>query len=220
MLRIILTGSTGFVGEGVLLECLKSDKVEKILSVSRKPSGRKHEKLEELIIPNFKDLPLNDKRFKGYNACFYCAGKSVNGLTEEQYRDITIETPLHFSKAIGENKEMTFIYVSGSGSGKDSCFMWAKVKAEAEEIFNNMKGNQFKDCYSMRPGIMKYNNEMKNVNTMQKIYSAFSWLANALNFGNPIEDVGKCMISLCFEGYEKQILECKDIDICAKRLNK
>ena len=220
MLRIILTGSTGFVGEGVLLECLKSDKVEKILSVSRKPSGRKHEKLEELIIPNFKDLPLNDKRFKGYNACFYCAGKSVNGLTEEQYRDITIETPLHFSKAIGENKEMTFIYVSGSGSGKDSCFMWAKVKAEAEEIFNNMKGNQFKDCYSMRPGIMKYNNEMKNVNTIQKIYSAFSCLANALNFGNPIEDIGKCMISLCFEGYEKQILECKDIDICAKRLNK
>ena len=57
MLRIILTGSTGFVGEGVLLECLKSEKVEKILSVSRKPSGRKHEKLEELIIPNFKDSP-------------------------------------------------------------------------------------------------------------------------------------------------------------------
>ena len=220
MLRIILTGSTGFVGEGVLLECLKSEKVEKILSVSRKPSGRKHEKLEELIIPNFKDLPLNDKRFKGYNACFYCAGKSANGLTEEQYRDITIETPLHFSKAIGENKEMTFVYVSGAGAGKDSWFMWAKVKAEAEEIFNNMKGNQFKDCYSMRPGIMKYNNEMKNVNTTQKIYSAFSWLANTFNFGNPIEDVGKCMIYLCFEGYERQILECKDIDICAKKLNK
>ena len=220
MLNVIITGATGFVGEGVLLECLKSDKVGKILSVSRRPSGRKHEKLEELIIPNFKDLPLNDERFKGYNACFYCAGKSVNGLTEEQYRDITIETPLHFSKAIGENKEMTFIYVSGSGAGKNSCFMWAKVKAEAEDIFNNMKGKQFKDCYSMRPGIMKHTSEMKNVNTTQKIYSAFSWLANALNSGNPMEDVGKCMISLCLDGYEKQILECKDIDICAKRLNK
>ena len=33
MLKIIITGTTGFVGEGVLLECLKSDKVEKILSV-------------------------------------------------------------------------------------------------------------------------------------------------------------------------------------------
>ena len=75
MLKIIITGTTGYVGEGVLLECLKSDKVEKVLSVSRKSTGRKHEKLEELIIPNFKDLPENDERFKGYNACFYCAGK-------------------------------------------------------------------------------------------------------------------------------------------------
>ena len=220
MLRVIITGTTGYVGEGVLLECLKSDKVEKVLSVSRKPTGRKHEKLEELIIPSFKDLSINDERFKGYNACFYCAGKSVSGLTEEEYRDITIDTPLHFSKAIGENKEMTFIYVSGSGAGKDSWFMWARVKAEAEEIFNKMKGNQFKDSYSMRPGIMKYTSEMKNVSTSMKVFSAFSWLANAASAGNPMEDIGRCMISLCLEGYEKQILECKDIDICAKRLNK
>ena len=220
MLRVIITGTTGYVGEGVLLECLKCDKIEKVLSVSRKSTGRKHEKLEELIIANFKDLLINDERFKGYNACFYCAGKSVSGLTEEQYRDITIDTPLHFSKAIGENKDMTFIYISGSGAGKDSWFMWARVKAEAEELFNKMKGNQFKDVYSIRPGIMKYSEEMKNVNTSMKVLSAFSWLANAMNAGNPIEDVGKCLISLCLEGYEKQILECKDINICAKRLTK
>ena len=41
MFRIILTGTTGFVGEEVLLENLKIDKVEKVLSFSRKPSGRK-----------------------------------------------------------------------------------------------------------------------------------------------------------------------------------
>ena len=115
---------------------------------------------------------------------------------------------------------MTFIYISGSGAGKDSWFMCVRVKAEAEDIFNKMKGNQFKDCYCMRPGVMKYSNEMKNVSTSMKIASAFSWLANATNLGNPMEDVGKCMISLCIGGYDKQILECKDIDICAKRLNK
>ena len=56
MLRIIITGTTGFVGEGVLLECLKSKRVEKVLSVSRRSTGRSHPKLEELLIPNFKDL--------------------------------------------------------------------------------------------------------------------------------------------------------------------
>ena len=48
-MKIILTGATGFVGEGILLECLKDERVEKVLSISRKPCGHKHEKLEELI---------------------------------------------------------------------------------------------------------------------------------------------------------------------------
>ena len=217
MLRIIITGTTGFVGEGVLLECLKSKRVEKVLSVSRRSTGRSHPKLEELIIPNFKDLKENDTRFKGYNVCFYCAGKSSNGLSETEYRDITLETPLHFAKAIGENKEMTFIYISGSGAGINSWFMWARVKAEAENIFINMKGKQFKNCYALRPGIMKPNNEQKNVTTSFKILGSFEWLANKINMGNPIEDVGKCMIQLCFQPYDKNILECKDIDICAKK---
>ena len=47
-MKVILTGATGFVGEGILLECLKDERIEKVLSISRKPCGHKHEKLEEL----------------------------------------------------------------------------------------------------------------------------------------------------------------------------
>ena len=39
-MKIILTGATGFVGEGILLECLKDERVEKVLSISRKPCGQ------------------------------------------------------------------------------------------------------------------------------------------------------------------------------------
>ena len=219
MLRIILTGTTGFVGEGVLLQCLQNKNVEKVLSVSRRPTNRTHPKLEELIIPNFKDLPENDPRFQGYNACFYCAGKSSNGLSEPEYRDITLETPVHFAKAIGENNQMTFIYISGSGAGSDSWFMWARVNAETENYFINMKGKQFKDCYALRPGIMKPNEEQKNVTTTYKILGSFGWLAQKMNMGNPVDDVGKCIIQLCIDGYEKNILECKDIDIVAKKMS-
>ena len=52
-MKIILTGATGYVGEGTLLELLKVDAVEKILSVSRKPTGIKHEKLEEYLVSDF-----------------------------------------------------------------------------------------------------------------------------------------------------------------------
>ena len=71
----------------------------------------------------------------------------------------------------------------------------------------------------LRPGIMKPSNEQKNVTTTFKILGSFGWLANKLNMGNPLEDVGKCMIQLCFDGYDKNILECKDIVICAKKFS-
>ena len=45
---------------------------------------------------------------------------------------------------------MTFIYASCSGAGSDSWFMWARVKAEAENAFINMKGKQFKEGYAFR----------------------------------------------------------------------
>ncbi|HBZ34766.1 MAG TPA: epimerase, partial [Bacteroidales bacterium] len=38
-MKIIITGATGYVGEGVLLELLRCEKVEKVLSVSRRPTG-------------------------------------------------------------------------------------------------------------------------------------------------------------------------------------
>ena len=49
-MKIILTGATGYVGEGTLLELLKVDAVEKVLSVSRRPTGIRHEKLEEYLV--------------------------------------------------------------------------------------------------------------------------------------------------------------------------
>jgi len=219
MVKVILTGSTGFVGEGVLLECLSNDKVEKVISVSRRTCGRTHDKLEELIIPNFKDLAEGDERFKDYDACFYCAGKSSVGMEEPEYRDITFDTPLHFAKALGQNNNLTFVYVSGAGANKDGKLMWARVKGEAEEKFIGMKGLPFKDTYCTRLGMMRINPEMKNINTSQKIYSALSIIGKPFHISNPIQDVGKCMISLVLNGYEKQILECKDIDICARKLD-
>ena len=52
----ILTGATGLVGEGVLLEALEHPAVGQILMVSRGPSTLVHPKLEELLVPDFMHL--------------------------------------------------------------------------------------------------------------------------------------------------------------------
>ncbi len=41
-MKIIITGTTGYVGEGVMLSCLDNPEVEKVLSVSRRPCGHVH----------------------------------------------------------------------------------------------------------------------------------------------------------------------------------
>ena len=69
-MRVILTGVTGMVGEGVLLECLESDSVEKVLTVSRKPTNHTHPKLEQLLVPDFRNTSDVEAKLTGYDACF------------------------------------------------------------------------------------------------------------------------------------------------------
>ena len=63
-MKIILTGATGYVGEGVLLACLENENVEKVLSLSRRSTGRKDVKLEEYIVPDFMQLQLGDENYR------------------------------------------------------------------------------------------------------------------------------------------------------------
>ena len=81
-MKIIITGTTGYVGEGVMLACLDNPEVEKVLSVSRRPTGHTHPKLEEYIVPDFIALEPGDPKLQGYDAVFFIAGISSVGLKE------------------------------------------------------------------------------------------------------------------------------------------
>ena len=78
-MRVIITGATGYVGEGVLMECLNNPEIDKVLSVSRRPCGHQSPKLEEYIINDFMELKDGDPRLQGFDAVFFCAGISSVG---------------------------------------------------------------------------------------------------------------------------------------------
>jgi len=85
-IRAIITGTTGMVGEGVLLECLRHPDVEQVLIVNRKPGGVSHPKLREIIHGDFFDLTPIEHELSGYNACFFCLGVSSVGMSNEEYK--------------------------------------------------------------------------------------------------------------------------------------
>ena len=47
-MRVIVTGASGMVGEGVLHECLNSNAVKEVLVLGRKSCGVEHPKLKEI----------------------------------------------------------------------------------------------------------------------------------------------------------------------------
>src|SRR4051812_11039881 len=134
-MRVILTGVTGMVGEGVMLECLESGAVEKVLSVSRKPTNHAHPKLEQLLVPDFRKLSDVQAKLTDYDACFYCAGASSVGMTEADYTVVAYDTPVAFATTLASlNPDMVFTHVTGArtdGSEQGSV-MWARVKGRAE----------------------------------------------------------------------------------------
>lgn len=217
-IKVIITGATGLVGEGVLLECLEHANVSEVLMVNRKRFNLKHPKLKELIIQDFFKLDDFTDQLKGYNACFYCAGISSSGMNEEDYGRITYDTPLHFANKLLElNPDMVFNHISGGhtdGSEKGKV-MWARVKGRAENALMRLP---FKNVYNFRPGFMKPSKGQQNI---RGYYKAINFLYPILLLifpkqGNTIRDLGLAMINAVLKGYPKQVLEVADLKILAK----
>ena len=88
-IKVVITGATGMVGEGVLMECLAHPDIIQVLMVNRKHNSMQHPKLKECIVPDFLNLDQFTDQLTGYDACLYCAGISSRGLKEPEYSHIT-----------------------------------------------------------------------------------------------------------------------------------
>jgi putative NADH-flavin reductase len=116
-IKAIITGASGMVGEGVLHECLLHPDVQEVLVVGRRSAGVTHPKLKEILHSNFHDLSAIKDQLKGYNACYFCLGVSSIGMKEKEYHHLTYDLTMHMATILAQqNPDMTFCYVSGSGT--------------------------------------------------------------------------------------------------------
>lgn len=132
-MRILLTGATGLVGQGVLRECLRAADVTHVAALGRRPSGASDRKLEDIIVRDFADLHPVEDRLHPFDACLYCAGALPLGMGEAAYRHVTVDLTLNVARTLAQrNPALTFVYVSGAASNPDSHLMPLRVKGEAE----------------------------------------------------------------------------------------
>ncbi len=218
-IKVIVTGATGMVGEGVLHECLLHPDVEEVLVINRKPCDVKHPKLKEIIHKDFSDISSISNQLKDYNACFFCSGVSSVGKKEDEFYNLTYTLTLNFATELSRvTNDLIFCYVSGAStdSTEKGKVMWARVKGKTE---NDLMKLPFKKVYNFRPGAMTPTKGLKNT---LSFYKYLGWLLPVIRLFSPnsissLKQVGLAMINATKNGYVKNVVEVSDIHILSKQ---
>lgn len=214
-MKVIIFGATGMVGQSALRECLLDDAVREVLAIGRKSTGKQHKKLREILLGDMTELASIGQEVTGYDACFFCLGVSSAGMKEEEYTKITYDLTLSVAEVLVRlNPQMTFIYVSGSGtdSSEKGRSMWARVKGKTENALLRLP---FKQAYMFRPGGII---PMYGVKSKTRLYQALYDVLRPLNrlamkssLFITSEQLGKAMIKVAKDGYSQPLLESKDL---------
>ncbi len=213
-LKVIVTGASGMVGEGVLLECLNQPDVEQVLVIGRRPCGVTHPRLREILHKDFHNLAPIENDLKGYDACYFCLGVSSVGMKEPEYTKMTYDLTMHVAQTLVKlNPDMTFCYISGTGtdSSEKGRVMWARVKGKTE---NDLRKLGFRQSFAFRPGGIIPIDGQKNT---LKLFRYLGWILPVIKFFSAnsvsnVSDIARAMIAVTKNGYKKDILEVSDIN--------
>ena len=218
----LITGSTGMVGKGVLIECLEHPEVETVTVINRRKLDLKHPKLKEIICQDLSDLSgIKNELMKDINACFHCMGVSSIGLNEKEFTKLTYDISYEIARTVYEmNPDAVFNYVSGTGtdSSEKGRVMWARVKGRTE---NMILGMGFKDAYAFRPGfILPLKGVKSSTGWYNAIYTVLRPFFPLIKISEAITtsvNVGLAMINSVRFPQELKFLENSDINALASK---
>ncbi|GAA4706624.1 NAD-dependent epimerase/dehydratase family protein [Phytohabitans rumicis] len=215
-MRVVLFGATGMIGQGVLRECLLAPDVESVLSIGRAPTGQRHEKLREIVHKDLLDLSSIQDDLGDQDACFFCLGVSSTGMSEADYRRITYDVTMAAGHALAPaNPDLTFIYVSGAGTGGRA--MWAQVKGQTEDALLALYPN----AYMFRPGFIR---AMHGATSRTRLYRVMYRIVSPVvplimrlfpKQMTTTERIGLAMLNVARQGAPKRILDPTDINALA-----
>lgn len=241
-MNIMIFGTSGMVGQGVLRACLLASDVAAVLSVGRSVSDTQHAKLRHLVQPDLMNFFADQSdqnvasELQGYDACFFCLGVSSGGMDEARYTQLTYDLTLSAATTLARlNPQMSLIYVSGAGtdSSEKGKSMWARVKGRTENALMRLP---FKSAVMFRPGvIVPLHGARSKTPSYRLLYTLTSPLLPVLRALFPrhvltTESVATAMLNiarfgiahfgLSVRGERGAVLEAADIYAVAKAISK
>lgn len=214
-MRILLTGATGLVGQGVLNECLRDPSVSQVVALVRRPTAQSNPKYAEIVVADFGDVSAIEDHLYPFDACLYCAGVLVPGMSEADYRHVTLDLTLHVARTLVKlNPRLTFVYISGAGSDPGSWLMPLRVKGETERALAALPMRTI----LLRPGVIQ---PVEGVHSPHPALAVFYGLANPLmgmgvrmapRLMTTTAHVGRAMLRLLHEADPQAIVENDEIN--------
>ncbi|KAJ5736953.1 uncharacterized protein N7483_002078 [Penicillium malachiteum] len=206
-MKVILTGSTGFIGNEVLQQCLQHPSITSIVALSRRDLPQ-HDKLKVAIMNDFLSYPdAVREEIKGADACIWTLGlipSKIPKNDEAGTRRVSIEYTLTAAKEFEEHcqKPFRFIYVSGAGAerGQDKP-LWVmqdyrRLRGEVESgLLDFAESKPDFSCYIMQPGLV--------LSRGMSLRNLVFGLAPSIR----VDDMARSMVDLALKGGEKRIWE-------------
>ncbi|WP_049414806.1 oxidoreductase [Stenotrophomonas maltophilia] len=213
-LRILLTGASGLVGQGVALACQRSPQVGHLAALVRRP-GSLSGAGRELVVADFLHVQARSDELAGFDACFYCAGAPPVGTAEAEYRRVTRDITLAVARAWATaNPEGGFLYVSGAGADPQSRLMPLRIKGETEVALQALPMRSV----MLRPGGVR---PVSGTGTRHGLLKPLYWggaplmkLAGAVAPSLMTSNLalGQAMIALAGDEHPPGTVECADIN--------
>jgi uncharacterized protein YbjT (DUF2867 family) len=221
MMKVLIYGATGMVGQGVLRECLRASDVEFVQAVGRRESGIRHPKLREKVVQDPADSRTIERDLTGFDACFFCLGVSSLGMSEADYTRVTYDLTLAVATTLARlNPQMTFVYVSGAGtdSSERGRTMWARVKGRTENALQRLPLHA---VYLFRPGAIEpLEGTRSKTRVYQLLYVTMKplWPLLRVVLGDRLlttADIGRAMLAVAGRGAATAVLEARDLHAIA-----
>lgn len=214
-LRLLVTGGSGMIGQGFLREALRELRVSRVLSLGRRSTGLRHEKLQEVLAGDLFEPSAYAEALCDIDACVFCLGVSAGGMAAEDYERVTHGLTLTLARALRKaSPQASFQYVSGAGTGVDKRARWARVKGRVEAELLELG---FPQAWMLRPGLIRPRDGIASrTPAYRRLYTLVSpfWPLIRMLGGRSVVDtrqLGRAMLRLAIERPPSAILEAKQL---------
>jgi len=213
MQNVVIAGASGMVGNLILKRCLSSSSINKVTSLVRRTTAIQHPKMSEVLVDNFKDYATQSHVFKDVDIAFFCIGVYTGQVTDDAFREITIDYAVSFADALKTHSpDATLCFLSGTGADREekSRMAFARYKGIAENKISAMGLAQY---YTFRPGYIYPVEPRKEPSLMYRIMRTLYPLIRLMGNNGSIKstELAEAMYHVGLNGAASEILENKDI---------